>query len=212
MAFTLDEDSALLRPAKVGDVSTANRLFMAPLTRSRAEADATPSELAALYYAQRASAGLIVSEATAVSAAANGAYPNTPGMFTDRHQRRWAEIADAVHAEGSRMFVQLVARRPNGSSRDQWRRNRRTLGDRRRHDRAHADGSQAASRAARPAHGRTPRHRRGLPRRGPPCRRRRNGRRRDPFGQRLSAARVSLRRDQPPRRHLRRHRPTTVPG
>jgi N-ethylmaleimide reductase len=91
----------------IGEVSTANRLFMAPLTRSRAESDATPSELAALYYAQRASAGLIVSEATAVSAAANGAYPNTPGMFTDRHQRRWAEIADAVHAEGSRMFVQL---------------------------------------------------------------------------------------------------------
>ncbi len=107
MAFTLDENSALLRPAMIGEVSTANRLFMAPLTRSRAESDATPSELAALYYAQRASAGLIVSEATAVSAAANGAYPNTPGMFTDRHQRRWAEIADAVHAEGSRMFVQL---------------------------------------------------------------------------------------------------------
>ena len=107
MAFTLDENSALLRPGTIGDVTTANRLFMAPLTRSRAEADATPSELAALYYRQRASAGLIVSEATAVSRAANGAYPNTPGMFTDRHQRRWAEIADAVHAEGSRMFVQL---------------------------------------------------------------------------------------------------------
>jgi N-ethylmaleimide reductase len=107
MAFTLDEDSALLRPAKVGDVSTANRLFMAPLTRTRAEADATPSELAATYYGQRASAGLIVSEATAVSRAANGAYLNTPGMFLDRHQRRWAGIADAVHAEGGRMFVQL---------------------------------------------------------------------------------------------------------
>ena len=88
MAFTLDENSALLRPATVGDVPTTNRLFMAPLTRSRADSDATPSGLAALYYAQRASAGLIVSEATAVSAAANGAYPNTPGMFTDRHQRR----------------------------------------------------------------------------------------------------------------------------
>lgn len=107
MAFTLDDDSALLRPAVIGDVPTSNRLFMAPLTRSRAESDATPSELAALYYAQRASAGLIVSEATAVSRAANGAYPNTPGMFTDQHQRRWAGIADAVHAEGGRMFLQL---------------------------------------------------------------------------------------------------------
>ena len=107
MAFTLSENSALLRPVTVGDVPVANRLFMAPLTRSRAEPDATPSELAALYYSQRASAGLIISEATAVSAAANGAYLNTPGMFTDRHQRRWAEIADAVHDSGGRMFVQL---------------------------------------------------------------------------------------------------------
>src|SRR4051812_22573675 len=107
MAFTLSENSALLRPVTVGDVSAANRLFMAPLTRTRAEADATPSKLAALYYAQRASAGLVISEATAVSAAANGAYLNTPGMFTDRHQRRWAEGADAGHESGGRMFVQL---------------------------------------------------------------------------------------------------------
>ncbi|HKV20956.1 MAG TPA: alkene reductase [Mycobacterium sp.] len=107
MAFTLDENSALLRPATIGDVSTTNRLFMAPLTRSRAEADATPSELAVTYYAQRATAGLIVSEATAISHAANGAYLNTPGMYTDRHQRAWSDIADAVHAEGGRMFVQL---------------------------------------------------------------------------------------------------------
>jgi N-ethylmaleimide reductase len=107
MAFTLSDNSALLRPVTVGDVFAANRLFMAPLTRTRAEADATPSQLAALYYAQRASAGLVISEATAVSAAANGAYRNTPGMFTDRHQRRWAEIAEAVHESGGRMFVQL---------------------------------------------------------------------------------------------------------
>src|SRR6476620_11730522 len=107
MAFTLSENSALLRPVTVGDVSAANRLFMAPLTRTRAQADATPSELAALYYAQRASAGLVISEATAVSKAANGAYVNTPGMYTDRHQRRWAEIADAVPESGGRMFVQL---------------------------------------------------------------------------------------------------------
>lgn len=107
MTFTLGEDSALLKPLTVGDVDAANRIFMAPLTRTRAEADATPSELAATYYAQRASAGIIISEATAVSRAANGAYANTPGMFTDRHQQRWADVADAVHAEGGRMFVQL---------------------------------------------------------------------------------------------------------
>jgi N-ethylmaleimide reductase len=107
MAFTLSENSALLHPVIVGDVAAPNRLFMAPLTRTRAEADATPSELAARYYAQRASAGLVISEATAVSSSANGAYVNTPGMFTDRHQQRWAEIADAVHVAGGRMFVQL---------------------------------------------------------------------------------------------------------
>jgi N-ethylmaleimide reductase len=107
MAFTLSENSALLRPITLGGVPIANRLFMAPLTRTRAEADATPSELAALYYAQRASAGLIISEATAVSRWANGAYGNTPGLYTDRHQRRWAEIADAVHEGGGRMVVQL---------------------------------------------------------------------------------------------------------
>src|SRR6478672_7737321 len=86
MAFTLSENSALLRPVTVGDVPAPNRLFMAPLTRTRAESDATPSELTALYYSQRATAGVIISEATAVSKAANGAYMNTPGMFTDGHQ------------------------------------------------------------------------------------------------------------------------------
>ena len=80
---------------------------MAPLTRSRAQADGTPSDLAAEYYAQRAAAGLIITEATAVSETANGAYLNTPGIYTDRHQQRWAEIADAVHAAGGRMFMQL---------------------------------------------------------------------------------------------------------
>jgi N-ethylmaleimide reductase len=107
MTFTLGEDSALLQPVTIGDTVAANRIFMAPLTRSRAQADGTPSDLAAEYYAQRGSAGIIISEATAISADANGAYLNTPGMFTDRHQAKWAEIADAVHVTGGRMFVQL---------------------------------------------------------------------------------------------------------
>ncbi|MGV9803380.1 alkene reductase [Mycobacterium sp. NPDC003449] len=103
----LDADAALLRPIQVGDTAATNRLFMAPLTRSRADADGTPSPLAAEYYSQRASAGLIISEATAVAETANGAYMNTPGIYTDRHRAAWAEIADAVHAEGGKMFVQL---------------------------------------------------------------------------------------------------------
>jgi N-ethylmaleimide reductase len=105
--FRLAPDAALLKPLRVGATEANNRIFMAPLTRSRADADATPSPLAAQYYAQRASAGLIISEATAVCEQANGAYMNTPGIYTDRHQDAWADIASAVHAEGGKMFVQL---------------------------------------------------------------------------------------------------------
>ncbi|BBZ09003.1 putative NADH-dependent flavin oxidoreductase [Mycolicibacterium doricum] len=107
VTFKLDGDAALLKPVQIGDTAAANRIFMAPLTRSRADSDGTPSPLAARYYAQRAAAGLIISEATAVSARANGAYLNTPGMYTERHQDRWAEIASGVHAVGGKMFVQL---------------------------------------------------------------------------------------------------------
>jgi N-ethylmaleimide reductase len=107
MAYTLPADAALLKPVRIGDTAAENRIFMAPLTRSRAQADGTPSDLAAQYYSQRAAAGLIISEATAISAEANGAYLNTPGIYTDGHQQKWAGIADAVHAAGGRMFVQL---------------------------------------------------------------------------------------------------------
>ena len=107
MTFQFDADAALLKPLQVGDILASNRLFMAPLTRSRADADATPSDLAISYYAQRASAGLIISEATAISREANGAYMNTPGIYTDRHQDKWAQIASAVHEAGGKMFVQL---------------------------------------------------------------------------------------------------------
>ncbi|MCT7657605.1 alkene reductase [Mycobacterium deserti] len=107
MAFKFDLDPSLLKPVRVGDTVAGNRIFMAPLTRSRAKADATPSDLAAQYYAQRAAAGVIITEATAVSAAANGAYLNTPGIYTARHQDKWAEIAGAVHSAGGHMFMQL---------------------------------------------------------------------------------------------------------
>ncbi|CAN5615457.1 alkene reductase [soil metagenome] len=107
MAFKLDENAALLKPVQVGDTTARNRLFMAPLTRSRAQSDGTPSELAAEYYSQRAAAGIVVTEATSVSATAGGAYLNTPGIYTDRHEQKWAEIADAVHAAGGKIFLQL---------------------------------------------------------------------------------------------------------
>lgn len=107
MTFTLGENSALLKPVQVGATAAGNRIFMAPLTRSRADADGTPSPLAAQYYAQRAAAGIIISEATAVCEQANGAYMNTPGLYTDRHQAQWADIASGVHKAGGNMFVQL---------------------------------------------------------------------------------------------------------
>jgi N-ethylmaleimide reductase len=107
VTFRFDVDAALLKPLQVGDTTAPNRVFMAPLTRSRAHADGTPSDLAVQYYAQRAAAGLIITEATAVAKTANGAYMNTPGVYTDRHQQKWAEIADAVHDHGGRIFMQL---------------------------------------------------------------------------------------------------------
>lgn len=107
MTFTLDDTAALRSPVQVGDIIAANRIFMAPLTRSRAQADGTPSELAPLYYSQRARAGLIITEATSVSTGAGGAYLNTPGTYTDRQQQKWAEVADAVHRESGRIFMQL---------------------------------------------------------------------------------------------------------
>jgi N-ethylmaleimide reductase len=107
MTFTLVDDAALLQPIAIGANTARNRLFMAPLTRSRAEADGTPSDLQVEYYAQRASAGLIITEATAISQVGNGAYVNTPGIYADRHQQKWAEVAAAVHAQGGLMFMQI---------------------------------------------------------------------------------------------------------
>jgi hypothetical protein len=107
MTFTLADDAALLQPITIGAHTAKNRLFMAPLTRSRAQSDGTPSDLQVEYYAQRASAGLIVTEATAISQVGNGAYVNTPGIYTDSHQEKWAEVASAVHAQDGLIFMQI---------------------------------------------------------------------------------------------------------
>lgn len=79
---------------------------MAPLTRNRAGAGLVPNPLAATYYAQRASAGLIITEATQISAQAQG-YQDTPGIYTPDQIAGWREVTDAVHARGGRIFVQL---------------------------------------------------------------------------------------------------------
>lgn len=96
----------LFSPARFGDLALANRVVMAPLTRNRAGAGLVPSPLAAEYYAQRAGAGLIITEATQVSRGAQG-YLDTPGIYTPDQVTGWRAVADAVHAKGGRIVVQL---------------------------------------------------------------------------------------------------------
>ncbi len=96
----------LFVPLQLGAVHTANRVYMAPLTRNRAHPDGTPHELAIEYYRQRASAGLIFTEATQISAEGKG-YINTPGIHTDAHVAGWRAITDAVHEAGGKIALQL---------------------------------------------------------------------------------------------------------
>jgi len=90
----------------LGDYALKNRVFMAPLTRGRAVDAGIPNALMAEYYAQRASAGLIIAEATAVSPQGLG-WMNTPGLFNDKQQAGWQQIAEAVHQKEGRIFLQL---------------------------------------------------------------------------------------------------------
>jgi len=91
----------------MGDLDLRNRIVMAPLTRMRADNPAyAPTDLHARYYAQRASAGLIVGECTAISPAAYG-WANTPGLWSAEQVRGWRGVTDAVHERGSRIFAQL---------------------------------------------------------------------------------------------------------
>ncbi len=97
---------ALLRPATLHDMPLRNRIVMAPMTRSRANAQGNLSPSTALYYAQRASAGLIISEAINISEDAKGS-PLTPGLYTQAQIDDWKQVTDAVHAAGGRIFAQL---------------------------------------------------------------------------------------------------------
>jgi N-ethylmaleimide reductase len=96
----------LFGPYALGPLLLPNRIVMAPLTRSRADRNGVPSLLAPEYYAQRASAGLIISEAATVSRQGTG-YDNGPGLHTDEQVAGWRAITDAVHAAGGRIFAQL---------------------------------------------------------------------------------------------------------
>ncbi len=99
-------DRTLFEPMQLGDITLSNRMAMAPLTRSRAEAGNVPGPLALAYYTQRASVGLIITEATQVSAEAQG-YVSTPGVHTPEQIAGWRKVTDAVHAKGGKMFVQI---------------------------------------------------------------------------------------------------------
>jgi len=96
----------LFDPLQLGELRLPNRILMAPLTRSRAVESRVPNELMAKYYAQRASAGLIVSEATVVTPTGVG-YADTPGVWSAEQLSGWKRITEAVHQAGGRMFLQL---------------------------------------------------------------------------------------------------------
>jgi N-ethylmaleimide reductase len=96
----------LFSPFQLGPLSLPNRVVMAPMTRNRAGPGNVPSALNATYYAQRAGAGLIVSEATQVSPQGQG-YPGTPGIHSAEQAAGWKPVTDAVHAKGGRIFLQL---------------------------------------------------------------------------------------------------------
>jgi N-ethylmaleimide reductase len=96
----------LFSPLPLGPLTLPNRVIMAPLTRCRAGAGNVPHALNATYYAQRASAGLIISEATQVSLQGVG-YPGTPGLHSAEQVAGWRGVTDAVHAAGGRIFAQL---------------------------------------------------------------------------------------------------------
>src|SRR5688500_10751282 len=96
----------LFTPFRLGPYELRNRVVMAPMTRSRAGEGNVPTPMMAEYYAQRAGAGLIVTEGSQVAPEGVG-YPSTPGIHTDAQVDGWRAVTDAVHARGGRIFLQL---------------------------------------------------------------------------------------------------------
>jgi N-ethylmaleimide reductase len=98
--------SKLFEPYKLGPITLSNRTVMAPLTRNRAIAGFVPNPLAVEYYAQRASAGLLITEASQISQQGQG-YQDTPGIYSKEQVAGWKKVTDAVHAKGGHIFIQL---------------------------------------------------------------------------------------------------------
>lgn len=101
-----NESDVLFRPGKAGAIEVSNRVFMAPMTRNRADRAGVPGDLAVEYYRQRAGAGLIITEATQVSRQGQG-YPFTPGIHDEAQAAAWARVTEAVHEAGGRIALQL---------------------------------------------------------------------------------------------------------
>jgi N-ethylmaleimide reductase len=102
--LTMSKD--LFSPVQLGSIALKNRIVMAPLTRNRAGEGGVPQAMNVTYYQQRATAGLIVTEATPISAMAHG-YPALPGIYTEAQIAGWKQVTDAVHAEGGKIVMQL---------------------------------------------------------------------------------------------------------
>src|SRR6516164_1399218 len=98
--------ACFLEHTTIGAIQVSNHIAMAPLTRSRVDKDGVHSSLAVEYYRQRASAGLIITEATNISRQGRG-YAYTPGIYTDAHVAAWAPVTRAVHEAGGKIVVQL---------------------------------------------------------------------------------------------------------
>jgi len=99
--------TTLFDPTHISDIALQNRIVMAPLTRNRGDAMGVPKPFVRDYYAQRASAGLIISEGTQTSFAGQG-YCRTPGIHTPEQIAAWKHVTDAVHARGAKMFMQFM--------------------------------------------------------------------------------------------------------
>ena len=106
MHATSHSADPLLQPFRLGELALPNRIVMAPLTRGRSGPERIPNAVMAEYYAQRSSAGLIISEATTISEQANG-WLESPGIYTDAMEAGWQAVTAAVHAAGGRIFLQL---------------------------------------------------------------------------------------------------------
>lgn len=106
-AITSPDASALFKPLSLGRIELANRIVMAPLTRTRCGAAGVPDDLVVEYYRQRASVGLIITEG-AYPVPESQAYLGQPGIVTDEQAEGWRKVADAVHAEGGKIVMQLM--------------------------------------------------------------------------------------------------------